>query len=716
MIMIKNQQLSSRLRLLLTIALLAPTDRLVLARDASDAADGIPEIVVTAEKRATSLESTSAAITAVSAATLETERLQDLRDLNGSVGGLLAPGAIQNMQSIYIRGIGSADPGTFPAVAVYEDDVYIPRVFGNALFDLPDVERVEVLRGPQGTLYGLNSSGGTVRYISKEPQDEFHGGVDAGYGSYGSFDTHEYVTSPLIDNVLDGSVAYAHRQNDGYTADPVQGRDLDVLHTDEARAKLRWTSGFGLDALLTIEGLLDHSDNASYVSLIYPRSAPRTTYAGQDVRLHRESVGTSLQLNYALNAVWSIKSVTAVRYLQDSPSPWDEDGEPETLYGWTQWLRDNEVWQDLQLVGSYADWTFTGGVSYLHDNFDFHRLTYIDSRYTDQLSYLIDHNYGVYGQINYQIQDGLSVTGGLRVYGDHQDFDDASYKALPSGEHIAEVFTVSGLNQSWSGVTPKLSLNYQATANLLSYLSWTNGEKSGGYNRSAATLKIASYTVDPEKVSAYEGGLKLRSFDGRLQDNLAVFYNRYNNYQASISNPVIDGQVVPGSVLLNAGKAHSWGAELESTALLTSELQWKFTGSLLNSAFDQFLNPSGASLSDYVGNNLPDAPKFNLGTALNYTLPWAAPGTTSGFVKYRWISHYYLDFTNTPTNTIGSQTYVDLGLQYKFPEERVTVSLDVTNAFDHTYRINGSYIPSIPVYTAQYNPPRLIMGTLRYSF
>src|SRR5580693_1351814 len=94
---------------------------------------------------------------------------------------------------------------------------FIPRVFGNALFDLPDLERVEVLRGPQGTLYGMNSSGGAVRYISRDPQDNFQGLVDAGYGSYGSFDTHEYLTGPLVSNELDGSIAYSHRQNTGYT-------------------------------------------------------------------------------------------------------------------------------------------------------------------------------------------------------------------------------------------------------------------------------------------------------------------------------------------------------------------------------------------------------------------------------------------------------------------------------------------------------------------
>jgi len=714
--MIKNDRSSHTCLLFLAAAIVGAAVSNAWGEDATDNSAELPTVIVTAEKRTTSLEQTSAAISAVSADTLKIENLQDLRDLNGSVAGFLAPGAIQNMQSIYIRGIGTADPGTFPAVAVYEDDVYIPRVFGNALYDLPDVERVEVLRGPQGTLYGMNSSGGAVRYISKDPQNDFQGYVDAGYGSYGSVATHEYVTGPLIDNVLDGSFAYAHRNNNGYTYDPVQGRNLDVLRTDEARAKLRWISEFGLDAVLSVDGLLDRSDNASYISLTYPGSNPRTTYAGQDVHLHRESAGTSLKLNYTLNDVWSIKSVSALRYLQDSPSPWDEDGTPETLYGWTQWLRDDEVWQDLQIVGSYADWTFTGGASYLHDYFNFHRLTYIDSKYTDQLSNLTDNNYGVYGEVTYKVYDGLSITGGLRVYGDYQSFDDASYKALATGGHISQIFTVNGLSQSWSGVTPKLALNYQATSNLLTYISWTNGEKSGGYNRSAATLEIASYTVDPEKVSAYEGGFKLRSLDGRLQNNIAVFYNRYSNYQATISNPIIDGQVVAGSVLLNAGKAHSYGAELESTALLTRDLRLKFTGAFLNSAFDEFINPTGTSLSDYVGHKLPNAPKYNTGTSLNYTLPWSVPGATTGFIKYRWMSDYYLDFTNTPQNTIGSQSYLDLGLQYAFPQNRLTLGLDVTNALDRTYRINGSYIPSIPVYTAQYNPPRLIMGTVRYSF
>jgi iron complex outermembrane recepter protein len=714
--MLKNYRVLTPIVVGITVAFLVCTSRTARADDASDASTELPTVTVTAEKRATSLEQTSAAVSAVSAETLKSQNLQDLRDLNGSVAGFLAPGAIQNMQAIYIRGIGTADPGTFPAVAVYSDDVYIPRVFGNALFDLPDLERVEVLRGPQGTLYGMNSSGGAVRYISRDPQDNFQGLVDAGYGSYGSFDTHEYLTGPLVSNELDGSIAYSHRQNTGYTYDPVQGRDLDVLRTDAARAKLRWTSGFGLNAVLALEGLLDRSDNASYISLTYPGSSPRTTFAGQDVHLHRESAGASLKLDDHLGSAWTIRSVTAFRYLQDSPSPWDEDGEPETIYGWTQWLRDNEIWQDLQAVGTYSDWTFTGGVSYLHDRFNFHRLSYINSHFTDQISSLVDSNYGVYGEATYRISGGLSATAGLRGYGDDQTFGDASYKATADGAHNSQIFTVGGLSQSWSGVTPKVALNYQATPDLLTYLSWTNGQKAGGYNRSAATLEIAEYTVDPEKVSAYEAGLKLRSFGGRLQNNLAVFYNRYTNYQASIANPLIDGAVVPGSVLMNAGKAHSYGAELETTALLTQDLRLDVTAAFLNSAFDDFVNPTGATISNYVGHKLPDAPKFNLGTTLNYAIPWKVPGNTSLFAKYRYISLYYLDFTNTPQNTIHAQNYLDFGAQYAFPQDRLTLRLNVTNALDRTYRINGSYIPTIPVYTAQYDPPRLIMGTVQYKF
>jgi outer membrane receptor protein involved in Fe transport len=136
----------------------------------------------------------------------------------------------------------------------------------------------------------------------------------------------------------------------------------------------------------------------------------------------------------------------------------------------------------------------------------------------------------------------------------------------------------------------------------------------------------------------------------------------------------------------------------------------------LNSAFDDFVNPTGATISNYVGHKLPDAPKFNLGTTLNYTIPWKVPGNTSLFAKYRYISLYYLDFTNTPQNTIHGQNYLDFGAQYAFPQDRLTLRLNVTNALDRTYRINGSYIPTVPVYTAQYNPPRLIMGTVQYKF
>ena len=680
--------------------------------------EGIPDITVTAEKRETTLGKTPASIGVAPAVRLTDEHMQDLRDLNGSIAGLLSPGTIQNMQALYIRGIGTADPGTYPAVAVYLDDVYRPRAFGNALFDLPDLDRVEVLRGPQGTLYGMNSSGGAVRYVTRDPQDQFQGSADAGAGNFGTFQTHEYLTGPLVPGLLDGSIAYAHRESDGYTNAPLLGRHVDGVDTDQGRIKLKWTPDFGLIAVLSLDVSQDNSDNAAYISSTYPGSNPRTVYTNKNLQLHRNDEGASLTLEYPINDSLKIRSISAARNFQDNPSPWSEDGTPKNTYGWTQWIDEGQLSQELQLIGTYDNIAFTSGASFFHEYFNFERLTNTNTAYTDQHSSLNDNNYGIYGEATYKLPffPELSFTGGLRINEDDQQFSDYNYKSNIAGAEISKIFQVSGLRKSWRSITPKISINYEPIPGLLTYLSFTKGQKAGGYNRGASTAFIAEYAANPENVTTFELGVKGRSWNGRLQNNFALFYNLYDDYQASITNPTINGVFVTGNVIENAGKAHTYGGELETTFHPFPELNVNLNAAYLLTRFDQFTNPTGTATTNYTGNRLPNSPKFTAGISSTYTVLWSVPGKTELWGKYRFIDTYFLDAANTPITAIKAQEYVDLGARYTLPERPLTFSLTVSNLLNSTYRTNGVYIPSLGLLAYGYNPPRTIYGSVRYEF
>lgn len=679
----------------------------------------IPDITITATKRATSLDKTPLAVSAIGSESLSTERIQILKDVNGTVPGLLAPNSNWNMQSNYIRGIGTSDPGMYPAVAVYDDDVYVPKAFGNALFDLPDVERVEILRGPQGTLYGMSSSGGAIRYVVREPQETFQGFVDSGYGELNTIQNHAYVTGALVPGKLAASLAYAHRQADGFTRNTLLNRDIDAVFTDQGRGRLLWKGDDGQKALLSIGLFRDSSDNNTYVAR---SSDPRTVATPIDTELLRYGGSGSLKYDAPVGDTQSFRSITAVRGFIDDNSPWESDGTPQYLSGWTQYMDQWQFSQELQLNGKINSIDYTLGATFFNENYAFERWNYSRNaagvvNWTDQFSSIKDVNYGVFGEATYPLTSSLSVTGGLRLNTDTQDYANSLYASNASHQLGALTYSTGSLNKRWTSALPKLSLNYQATPDILAYALYSTGNKAGGYNRAATTMSSATYATDPESVKTYEGGLKVRALGGRLQNRLAVFYNVYSDIQTSIANAVIGGVATNSSAVINAGRAHSYGAELESTVKATEDLELRFSGALLKSNVDYFNNPTNVAItSNPVGNQLPYAPPVTLGVGTFYTLPWKDQGTTKFFAKYRFTAPYFLDIQNSSWLKIKEQQYVDLGASYTPPNAPLTFSINVSNLLDSTNRINNSFNAASGINASQYNPPRTVYASVRYDF
>jgi len=213
----------------------------VAAASTKGVVDEIGEVFVTAERFAAPLEKTPVSVGVISDADLAGKGVKNLWDTNGSVAGLYLPSYPSNMQYVSIRGIGTADPGTFSAVGYYLDDVYLGRTFGRGPIDLPDVERIEVLRGPQGTLYGQNTSGGAIKVISRDPTDHPVAWASASVGDYGATEAHGYFNDGVVADLLNASLAYSHRQNGGDTLNAYRGAEVDRLFIDQIRAKLRFT-------------------------------------------------------------------------------------------------------------------------------------------------------------------------------------------------------------------------------------------------------------------------------------------------------------------------------------------------------------------------------------------------------------------------------------------------------------------------------------------
>jgi iron complex outermembrane receptor protein len=680
-------------------------------------ADSGGDIIVTAQRRETSLLETPLAVTAIGGDALASGHIETLADLAGKLPGVNLPNGYANMQSIYIRGIGTNDPGVPAAVGIYIDDVYVPRTFGNGLFDLPDVERIEVLRGPQGTLYGQNTSAGAVKLVSKRPSETLTGTLYAEYGNYDGIRTQAYLSGPLVDGLLYASVAYTHRERRGHTYNANTARWVDRLNTDQGRLKLLFTPASNFEAQLTIDKSWDDSDNLVGIPLNFGTHDPRVTYANTDTRLNRDAWGAALHLKLDLSDTLTVKSISGYRTVRDHPSPWDWDGTPVDRFGWVQTLRSKQYSQELQLLGDNGPLTWTLGAIYLRETFAFDRLTWRTSSYSEIESHLKTDSFGLYGQASFNLTDRLTVTAGLRYGEEKQDFTNLSYTNRADGSRTGLIYSVTDLKDKSDALTPKFGVDYKLSDTALLYASFTRGTKSGGFNRAAGTALIASIPVAPESVTAYEIGFKGRTDDRVLQGSVAAFYNDFKDYQANISNPTIGGQLINGQVVVNAGAAETYGAEAEFTLRPIKGLAWQVSASWLKTRFLSFANPTGAAASDYTGNKLPLAPEWTLGTDVDYALPLGIPGEISLNAGVDYRTDTYLDAANNPATKLKDQVFVDLGVSYRTDDGRWTFQVLAKNLFDATTVIGPHFLtPSIGVDVVGYSLPRLVTASIRYSF
>jgi hypothetical protein len=405
----------------------------------ANAAPAVEQVVVTAERRATDLQKTAIAISAFNEKLLADRKIDSIRDLSGQIPNFsISRVTISHTTQTYaLRGVGEADPIQEPVLAVYVDDVYIPRQIGS-MVEFNDLERVEVLRGPQGTLYGRNSSAGALRIITRDPGDAFRAKAEVGLGNYGAVDVRGLVEGPLVEGKLAGSLSYIHHERDGVTFDPTLNHDVNRIDLDAWRAKLRWTPTDRLDVLLTFNALRDRSDTRSYVPVRQPNGEHRTdrSYSEVEPTQDLDQISGALRVQYTLNDNLKLKSVTSYGGFNLNPVAYDNDGEAALIQKNLIHYNDQYVTQEVQLNGDYGKLTFTSGLFYLHERFFVQRDGYSrrNALPTDPVAtpgnygFARAHNitntdaYAVFGEATYALSDRLSVTGGLRWTNEEKEF------------------------------------------------------------------------------------------------------------------------------------------------------------------------------------------------------------------------------------------------------------------------------------------------------
>jgi iron complex outermembrane receptor protein len=712
--------------------------------------NGLADVVVTATRQSTKLQETPVAVTVISSGEIAEQNITTARDLAGMTPGVTIQrsGITPLTQVFFIRGIGESDPIFDPAIAQYVDDVYLPRAI-NGLSDLTDVERVEVLRGPQGTLFGDNSDAGAIRYITKDPTDRTAANVDVGGGNYGAFQTHAYVAGAILPGVLDGSVAFAHDQHNGYTWDPTIGRHVNDQNTNGVRVKLLAKFSDSWSVLLSLDGLRDDSATAYYTPAlrivggtlaapIYAASNPNESYASQEPLNHSWTDGASLKVTDVFNEHLTFKSISAARGFAQDPVNYNNDGEPLVPYNAAHptpvsisdnliVYKDKEWTQEFQAQGNYDKFDFASGLYYLYENFSSNRIGYVvnaggagaPAYPFDQIGDTQTTTGAIYAQGDYHVTDRLTGTQGVRYTIEHRRFtfdgveDDFIGNPLPLTNAAARSgdFTYFG-SKDWYSFTPKYGVQYQFAEGLFGYASVSKGFRAGGFNNRAVSLASA-LPYNEENVTTYETGIKSDWWDKRIRANLTYFYNDYKNLQqtATVISPVND---TPVSVRTTAGSAHTEGAELETIVEPIYGFRWTNNASYLNTRYVSFLNAGGEGVNA-TGNQLPFSPRWTLYSQADYALHLHVPGTTRIGLDASYLTAYFSDVLNRPQNTIASQLYFDTFVSYAAPDGHWTVSLTGHNLADRRYFQSLSYAGSKNSWEGPVSPPRTVFLKIAYS-
>jgi iron complex outermembrane receptor protein len=663
--------------------------------------NAVDEIVVTARKREESLQEYAGAITAITSDSLETNQIVSMQDIRGLVPNLYIEEALGGATTpkIFARGIGIDNPDvSFDSpIGIYIDGVYHARAFGS-LSDLYDVEQVEFLRGPQGTLYGRNNSAGALRVITKKPTlDHVEAGGSIGFGTKKQVNANAYLSMPLIEDKLGLRVSVARRGNDGFMREANTGQKLKqddlwngraslmYVPNDEWEAVLRAdvsdNSGIGSSSSSTVPAFNADDDLFTVVSNLVPANSLKVA-------------GTSLTVNRA-GEVFDFTSVTAYRNIRMKNTGGDADGTPLSLLeGAVQNLNAHEITQEAYVTASSGSIDWTAGVFYMHElNKVQQSFNVFPNVFGPATTQIIRHEtdaFSIYGEADLAVSDALTLTGGLR-------YTDESKSAVLDSFNNNGSFGFDFEDEiGLSKLTWKLGADYVVSDDFFLYASASTGFRSGGFGfnpaaRSAAN--IVNDTFGPEEALSFEGGFKKNFNDGRVQLNATYFYVEYDSLQLAVAGA--------GGITVNTPDASVHGLEAEMTARLMDGLTLNAT---LGTQFDTIKE------SDLALKNTPGW-QGRLGLTYNTSM-------ANGNVTLAGDISYTDDYTVSTANTVFVDAHPMLNAMVRWdaPSENWGVSLTGKNLTDEFYPTLGFKIIPGLLDTVFPNNPRRYMASLHFKY
>ncbi|TFZ45332.1 TonB-dependent receptor [Stenotrophomonas maltophilia] len=693
----------------------------------------LDSIKVTARKREETLQEVPVAVTAFTSEALDRMNVQDISDLDAQVPNLTiyaARGASSTVTA-YIRGVGQSDPtwGADPGVGIYLDDVYIARPQG-ALLDVFDVSRIEVLRGPQGTLYGKNTIGGAIKYISRGLPTQTEGFAQITVGNYSQLDAKAAIGGPIggADSGLRARVAVASMNHDGFGENTFNGQPVSDKQVNAARLNLGAYAGDDFDVQFALDWIDDQSGMRGSKMLApnpflraYPPMDSRYDIRSGMRNLNNvETKGASATVNWRPNEDIAVKYVVAKRE-SDSEANIDFDTTPVKLADVGGTYHDDQISNEVQLnydaggrvrgvVGLYQ---FSGEAGGQIQN------NYFSAQFADNQGKVLTDSIALYADWTFDLTSKLKLDVGAR-------YTDEDKRAIvlnrlyadPGFSRPVAVTADFDKKTNFKNVSPKVSLDYQITPDIMVYGLATRGFKSGGYNIRANAVAVprSAEPFDDETVDSYEVGSKMAFLDQRLFLNLSAFYNKYKDIQLSVFTGLdTNGDGIDDSFFgdfTNAGAGTVKGLEVEYQYLPSQH--WLITGNLawLDTKYDEYMD-RGINVANQM--KFTNAPEFSGAFNVEYRTDLANGSNLSARVGYSYQSEVWPTTDLSPVIRQQGYGLVNAGVIWRL-DDAWTFSLQGTNLADKEYRTTGYNIPAVGTLIGFYGPPRQYSLSVRYDF
>lgn len=708
-----------------------------------DAGNMLEEVTVTAQKREQSTQDIPISVQAFSAETMHKLGATRLSDLQRSAPSFNVSGQGGGSQTTMgLRGIVdfARNTGIDSRMGVYIDGVFQGRSY-TANQPLLGLQSVEILRGPQGTLFGKNTVSGAINMVTRKPDEEFNGQLEAEYGNFDSYKVAGYVSGQMTENLF-GSITAGYQSQDGYYYNSTLDKDVGDRELTTFRGQLRWLPTDRLEVILAG----DYSKSESGVPVnINGALDPYNTVQNIETVDNSQFSGGALTINYSFDNDYTLTSITSFRH-GEFETFGDDDYTPLTLLHITPFDEDSDQFsQEFRLVSPVNEkYDWVAGLYYFDNDLSTNRAIELGAPlfaafgpaaeavagFTQVPSDVGIQSFAAYVHGNYRFTEQLELTAGLRYTDEKKDvfWQQTNFPNDPAVAAALEEATGLPITQfpgaalgainydpviddlSDSNWSPTIGLNYFFNEDTMAYVKYSRAYKSGGWNADFMTAGLENFSYDPESVNSYEIGLKTTTLDDTLRFNIAGFLSKFDDFQ--VFQRVYNSSGNPSLQLTNAAKVTVKGVELETSWVPTDRWLFNVNVTFADSTYDEFMNATG---EDYSGNTLPYAPKWKAFVGAQYTQPLSNDAQLGFNVGYAYTDEQYSDASNTIAYLSDDYSLLGARIAYSPASANWELALWGKNLTDKDYTVNKG-INALTTPRTSWGVPRTYGISFRYFF